>query len=93
VNRKTCVDKVLNNSVELYLELRQFHVSDERFEPSTEALRACRDAIKGKRKIEREIAATLHEMEIAFISALDHNHWDTEKQAAIRKAHETFVPV
>lgn len=94
MDKKVCIEQIINNGVKLFAELRYGHFSDEYFTPFIQALRAYREMIRGEKKIEREIAEALFFGEFGFTSALSGTLKLNEgKKALISAAHQEFVPL
>lgn len=93
MDREMCLNQIVENGMEVFVALRKNRFPKKHSERLVQALREYRDLIRGERKIEREVAASIRYLEIAFIMALDSAGSDKEEQNRIGELHQEVVPI
>ena len=92
MDKAECIKEVSDSAIEVGIELRRNRISAKHFASLMQSLRQYREMIRGHRTIDREIASTLHNLEIAFIGALRYPQLEEQWRRIISETHQEFVP-
>jgi hypothetical protein len=88
MNRQTCVETIVNESMEFLVELRARKFSEKHFSKLIQALQEYRDLVKGNELMERAVAHNIYFLELGLSAALKHFPETEAEKTLIENAYD-----